>query len=152
MATQTYTFTAVVNKQRGNYLAFSPEAVVDGEGLTIEDALANLKLATQKQLEEESLYGFTKPWLITNGIEVAPDNGSKQKYRFDVIVHQEDGDYVVFCPEVGTSDSGETLEYALRMLIAGTKLYLECGPLPDYSKPFLVEFSVEVRRQELALA
>jgi predicted RNase H-like HicB family nuclease len=96
------------------------------------------------------LPNFTKPWLIPAAIEVEPRAG--EHYVFDVVAHQEEGEYVVFCPQVGTSDYGDTLEYALRMLRAGTKLYLQRSTFPDYSKPQLIDFAVEIGKVELKLA
>jgi predicted RNase H-like HicB family nuclease len=150
MNAQTYTFTAVVNKQGEQYHAFCPEVITDAKGETIDEAIANLKTATREYIEKEGLPGFTKPWLIVAGIEVKPKGG--QKHLFDVIAHQEDGEYVVFCPEVGTADQGQTLEFALRMLKEGTKLYLENASLPNYSKPQLIDFSVEAHERELERA
>ncbi len=149
MDTKTYTFTAMVNKRGNEYYAFCPEVATDCDGETLATAVANLRQETESYLKQEPLPGFTKPWLIPAGIEVKPKNNEGKIYIFDVVVHQEDGQYVVFCPEVGTSDYGDTLEYALRMLKAGTKLYLEHAPFPDYSKPQLIDFTVEVGQREL---
>lgn len=145
MAEQTYTFTAVVTRQGDRFVAFCPEVITDGEGSTIEEAIANLKVATKEYVEEEGLPSFTKPWLITAGIKIKPKNGEGKTYVFDVVAHQEDDEYVVFCPEVGTSDYGETLEFALRMLKEGTKLYLEHAVSPDYGKPQLIDFTAALK-------
>lgn len=150
MGAEMYTFTAMVNKRGDEYYAFCPEVATDSRGETQEAAIANLRQETEAYLRVEPLPGFTKPWLIKAGIEVKPNNRNDETYIFDVVAHQEDGEYVVFCPQVGTSDYGDTLEYALRMLKEGTKLYLEHADFPDYGTPQLIDFSVEVCQRELA--
>jgi len=50
MATQT--FSAVLHKEEGLYVAECPEVGTVSQGYTIEEALANLKEATELYLEE----------------------------------------------------------------------------------------------------
>ncbi len=49
---RTRTFTAVIHKEGELYVAESPEVGTVSQGLTIEEALTNLKEATELYLEE----------------------------------------------------------------------------------------------------
>lgn len=51
------TFTAVLHKEENMYVAECPEIGVASQGYTIEEALANLKEATELYLEEFPLNG-----------------------------------------------------------------------------------------------
>jgi len=48
----TRTFTAVLHKEDGRYVGECPEVGTVSQGYTIEEALANLKEATELYLEE----------------------------------------------------------------------------------------------------
>lgn len=48
----TRTFTAVLHKEDGLYVAECPEVGTVSQGYTIEEAIANLKEATELYLEE----------------------------------------------------------------------------------------------------
>lgn len=48
----TRTFTAIVHKEERLYVAECPEVGTTSQGATIEEALANLKEATELYLEE----------------------------------------------------------------------------------------------------
>jgi predicted RNase H-like HicB family nuclease len=48
----THTFTAVLHKEGDWYVADCPEVGTVSQGQTIEDAIANLKEATELYLEE----------------------------------------------------------------------------------------------------
>jgi len=48
----TQTFTAVIHKEEDIYVAECPEVGTVSQGYTIEDAVANLKEATELYLEE----------------------------------------------------------------------------------------------------
>ena len=48
-------FTAVLHKEEDLYVAECPEVGTVSQGYTVEEALANLKEATQLYLEESSL-------------------------------------------------------------------------------------------------
>lgn len=63
MATQT--FTAVLYKEDDLYVAECPEVGTVSQGYTIEEAVANLKEATELYLEEFSLPEVTRPLLTT---------------------------------------------------------------------------------------
>ena len=49
---QTRTFTAVIHKENDLYVAECPEVGTVSQGESIEDAIANLKEATELYLEE----------------------------------------------------------------------------------------------------
>lgn len=55
------TFTAVLHKEENMYVAECPEIGVASQGYTIEEALANLKEATELYLEEFPLKEEGKP-------------------------------------------------------------------------------------------
>ncbi len=67
MATQL--FTAVIHKEQNLYVAECPEVGTVSQGPTIEEALANLKEATELYLEEFPLEACGRPLLTT--VEVA---------------------------------------------------------------------------------
>ncbi len=63
MATQT--LTAILHKEDDLYVAECPEVGTVSQGSTIEEAVANLKEATQLYLEEFPLPNVTRPLLTT---------------------------------------------------------------------------------------
>lgn len=67
---KTRTFTVVVYKEEDLYVAECLEVGTVDQGETIEQAVANLKEATQLYLEESSLPEEIYPRFITN-IEVS---------------------------------------------------------------------------------
>jgi len=67
------TFTAVVHKEENMYVATCPEVGTASQGCTIEEAIANLKEATELYLEEFPLKETEHPILTTFEVaEVAP--------------------------------------------------------------------------------
>lgn len=58
------TFTAVLHKEDSLYVAECPEVGTVSQGATIEDAVANLREATELYLEEFPLKDVGKP-LVT---------------------------------------------------------------------------------------
>jgi predicted RNase H-like HicB family nuclease len=63
MAVQT--FTAVIHKEDGLYVADCPEVGTVSQGYTVEEALANLKEATELYLEEALLSDAGRPLVTT---------------------------------------------------------------------------------------
>ena len=64
-------FSAVLTAApEGGYVAFNPETGTTTQGETIEEALANLREATELYLEEFPLHVISRPFLTT--FEVAP--------------------------------------------------------------------------------
>ncbi|SPE23200.1 conserved hypothetical protein [Acidobacteriia bacterium SbA2] len=59
------TFAAVIHKEEDLYVASCPELGTVSQGATIEDALANLKEATELYLEEFPLPQFGRALLTT---------------------------------------------------------------------------------------
>jgi len=59
------TFTAILRKDEGLWVAECPEAGTVSQGTTVEDALANLREATELYLEEFPLEGGEHPLLTT---------------------------------------------------------------------------------------
>lgn len=55
------TFTAVLHKEDDLYVAECPEVGTVSQGYTIEEAIANLREATELYLEEFPLTEVTKP-------------------------------------------------------------------------------------------
>jgi len=62
---QTRTFTAVLHKENDLYVAECPEIGTVSQGKTIDQALANLKEATELYLEEFPVAETGRPWLTT---------------------------------------------------------------------------------------
>jgi len=67
----TRTFTAIVHKEDDLYVAECSETGTASQGSTIEEALANLREATELYLEEFPLKSISRPILTT--FEVAVD-------------------------------------------------------------------------------
>ena len=59
------TFSAIIHKEENLYVAECPEVGTVSQGYTIEEALANLKEATELYLEEFPLPDATKPLMTT---------------------------------------------------------------------------------------
>lgn len=61
----TKLFSAIIHQEEGVYVAECPEVGTVSEGDTLEEAIANLKEATELYLEEFPLKDTTKPLLTT---------------------------------------------------------------------------------------
>ncbi|HEX9134955.1 MAG TPA: type II toxin-antitoxin system HicB family antitoxin [Ktedonobacteraceae bacterium] len=59
------TFTAVIHKEDDLYVADCPEVGTVSQGRTVEEAIANLKEATELYLEEFPLPDVSRPLLTT---------------------------------------------------------------------------------------
>jgi predicted RNase H-like HicB family nuclease len=59
------TFTAVLHKEDDLYVADCPEVGTVSQGYTVEEALANLKEATELYLEEAPLPDAGRPLITT---------------------------------------------------------------------------------------
>ena len=57
--------TAIIHKEEDMYVAKCPEVGTVSQGTTLEEALANLKEATELYLEEFDLKDFSTPILTT---------------------------------------------------------------------------------------
>ncbi len=62
-----------------------------------------------------------------------------------VLTPAEEGGYVAFNPDTGTTTQGESVEEALANLREATELYLEEFPLNKATRPLLTTFTVEAR-------
>jgi predicted RNase H-like HicB family nuclease len=60
-----YLFTAVLHKEEDMYVAECPEVGTVSQGYTIEEAVANLREATELYLEDFPLPEPTRPVLTT---------------------------------------------------------------------------------------
>ena len=62
----THTFTAVLHREGKFYVAECPEVGTVSQGTTIDEALGNLKEATELYLEEFPVVDDTeRPWVTT---------------------------------------------------------------------------------------
>jgi predicted RNase H-like HicB family nuclease len=59
-----------------------------------------------------------------------------------VLTPAQEGGYVAFNPETGTTTQGETVEEALANLQEATELYIEEFPLTVVGRPLLTTFRV----------
>lgn len=59
------TFTAVIHREEELYVAECPEVGTVSQGATVEEAVANLKEATELYLEEFPLSEGGRPFLTT---------------------------------------------------------------------------------------
>ena len=64
------TFTAVLHREEDMYVSECPEVGTVSQGATVEEALANLKEATELYLEEFPLGEVEKPFLTTFEVAV----------------------------------------------------------------------------------
>ncbi len=64
------TFTAIFHREEDMYVAQCPEIGNVSQGATIEDALANLKEATELYLEEFPIKDIERPMLTTFEVAV----------------------------------------------------------------------------------
>lgn len=63
-------FTAVIHKEEDLYVAECPEVGTVSQGYTIEEAISNLKEATELYLEEFPLPEVSRPLLTTFEVAV----------------------------------------------------------------------------------
>ena len=61
----TRTFTAVIHREDAWYVAQCPEVGTVSQGQTVDEALANLREATELFLEEFALPASEPPWVTT---------------------------------------------------------------------------------------
>ncbi|MGC2062346.1 MAG: type II toxin-antitoxin system HicB family antitoxin [Thermodesulfovibrionales bacterium] len=66
----TQTLTAVMHKEEDLYVAECPEVGTVSQGSTIEEALSNLKEATELYLEEFPLHEISKSLMTTFEVAV----------------------------------------------------------------------------------
>ena len=64
------TFTAVLHKEEDMYVAECPEVGTASQGETIDEAVSNLKEATELYLEEFPIKEKRKTWLTTFEVAV----------------------------------------------------------------------------------
>ena len=62
-----------------------------------------------------------------------------------VLTPAEEGGYVAFNPDTGTTTQGESVEEALANLQEATELYLEECSLNQTTRPIITTFTVEAR-------
>jgi len=67
---KTKTFTAVVYKEEDMWVAECPEVGTVSQGYTIEEAIENLKEATELYLEEFGLPEVEHPFITTFEVDV----------------------------------------------------------------------------------
>ena len=67
----TLTLTAVLHREGDLYVAECPEVGTVSQGQTVEEAVANLKEATELYLEEFPFSGSGKPLLTTFDVAVS---------------------------------------------------------------------------------
>lgn len=66
----TLTLTAILHREEDLYVAECPEVGTVSQGRTVEEAVANLKEATELYLEEFPFSGGSKPLLTTFDVAV----------------------------------------------------------------------------------
>jgi len=65
-----WTFTAVIHKEDDIYVAECPEVGTVSQGYTVEEAIANLKEATELYLEEFPIPQVSRPLMTTFEVNV----------------------------------------------------------------------------------
>ena len=68
---KTEVLTAVLHKEEGLYVAECPEVGTFSQGYSVEEAVANLKEATELYLEEFALVQVTRPFMTTFEVAVS---------------------------------------------------------------------------------
>jgi predicted RNase H-like HicB family nuclease len=68
------TLTAMLHKEENMYVAECPEVGTVSQGKTVEDAVNNLKEATELYLEEFPLKGKKRTWVTTFEVAVNADS------------------------------------------------------------------------------
>ena len=63
-----------------------------------------------------------------------------------VLMPAEEGGFVAFNPETGSTTQGETVPEAVAKLREATELYLEEFPLPAAGQPLVTTFEVTAKR------
>ena len=63
--------TAVLHKEEDLYVAECPEVGTFSQGYSVEEAVANLKEATELYLEEFALVQVTRPFMTTFEVAVS---------------------------------------------------------------------------------
>ena len=63
--------TAVLHKEEDLYVAECPEVGTFSQGSSVEEAVANLKEATELYLEEFALVEVTRPFLTTFEVAIS---------------------------------------------------------------------------------
>jgi predicted RNase H-like HicB family nuclease len=63
-------FTAIIHKEENLYVAECPEVGTASQGYTIEEAISNLKEATELYLDEFPVKNFGRPILTTFEVSV----------------------------------------------------------------------------------
>lgn len=66
----TQTFTAIIHKEDDWYVADCPEVGTVSQGKNVEEAIANLREATELYLEEFPLQEVARPLLTTFDVAV----------------------------------------------------------------------------------
>jgi predicted RNase H-like HicB family nuclease len=74
MSKKMETLTAMLHKEENMYIAECPEIGTTSQGKTVEEAIKNLKEATELYLEEFPLKDKKRTWVTT--FEVAVNAGS----------------------------------------------------------------------------
>ncbi len=74
-----FVFTAILHKEEDMYVAECPEVGTVSQGYTIEEAVKNLKEATELYLEEFPMKQESKPFMTV--FEVADDAVTPQLVR-----------------------------------------------------------------------
>jgi len=67
---KTQTLTAILHKEEDLYVAECPEIGTVSQGYTVEEAISNLKEATELYLEEFPIDEVTRPILTTFEVAV----------------------------------------------------------------------------------
>ncbi len=60
-----------------------------------------------------------------------------------VLTPAEEGGYIAFNPETGSTTQGETIEEALAMLKEAVELYLQCAPMHAKGPPILTMLTLD---------
>ena len=74
---ETRTFSAVLHREEDMFVALCPEIGTVSQGYTVEEALANLKEATELYLEEFPLEEKSKPLITTFEITISKPKNVK---------------------------------------------------------------------------
>jgi predicted RNase H-like HicB family nuclease/uncharacterized protein (DUF433 family) len=131
----TRTFTAIIHKEDDWYVADCPEVGTVSQGKTVEEALANLKEATELYLEETPVEETGRPFLTTFDVSLADSGGKK--------VEEQPANYTVKKPKTSSDWTFPNIEVVKATggpspVIRGTRIpvhilisYLMIGETPE---------------------
>jgi predicted RNase H-like HicB family nuclease len=106
----TRTFTAIIRRENGGYVANSPEAGLITHGATIEEALAKLKEETRRVLDGAALLDVDRPLMTTYDFDSSEETTNRQFFTAKELL--ESGLVGLWADR---TDIGDSVEFAQQL-------------------------------------